>query len=215
LHSRAQRTPEQYAVVEPGVKPLVDAMNATGVLRTIASCHGHAHDRTMPYVYFRAPFDVASNPERLIRNDNTRESPTLQALWVVEGRFNESFELCFSLSSPHLSRLINSSMWPLRCTRLRRGMRADLVALVGFVEQAVLTAHGQENHQQTVVGAENDLTDATVLRYPASRRAAASTRIETGARMSRIPTVASPWLGVVSTNLRSGIPRHADPTDGA
>lgn len=47
--------------VEPGIKPLVDTMNATGRLKTIGSCEGH---RTIlgvrpPYVYFKGDLSFA------------------------------------------------------------------------------------------------------------------------------------------------------------
>jgi hypothetical protein len=45
--------------LEPGARPLVDALNAVPGVKTWASCHGHWIKRAMPYVSFYAPQDFA------------------------------------------------------------------------------------------------------------------------------------------------------------
>ena len=53
--------------IEPNIKPLVDALNATGLVRTFSSCEGHYHpddqklvDRNHAYVRFLPAADVSA-----------------------------------------------------------------------------------------------------------------------------------------------------------
>ncbi len=53
--------------IEPGIRPLVDALNATGLVQTFASCEGHYDadqqnlvDRNLAYVQFIPADDVSA-----------------------------------------------------------------------------------------------------------------------------------------------------------
>ena len=66
--------------VEPGIRPLVDALNATGVVRTFSSCEGHYDseeqtlvERNLAYVRFvPAPGVLREQTETLITYVLTR-----------------------------------------------------------------------------------------------------------------------------------------------
>lgn len=87
-----------YSVIEARVKPLVDAMNATGVIVTIASCQGHCGYFRPPYIYFISTISVAENIERALRAYHT--DGRLNDYWTLRGIFNEQHQLCFLLEAP-------------------------------------------------------------------------------------------------------------------
>ena len=90
------------ARIDPGVEALVARMNGTGVIKTIASCQGHPVGGKDPYVYFFADVRLAAALERRLREAATRGDPALNFTWLLDGRFNENYELVFKLYSPRL-----------------------------------------------------------------------------------------------------------------
>lgn len=87
-----------YTTIEPGILGLVDAMNATGCIETIASCEGHVSFGRAPYVYFRTTVNMASAIERAIRKSHLTGHGPLD-YWTVVGHFNAEYDLCFRLSA--------------------------------------------------------------------------------------------------------------------
>lgn len=129
--------------IEPKVKPLVDKMNATGLIQTIASCQGHEFCGKPPYVYFRTSSEVAASIEKILRDDAMSDDAKFINQWVVEGKFNENFDLVFILYSPKyhtgairlsgtLSGLFGFFWLP------RKQLDKELLALVDVIEQAVI-----------------------------------------------------------------------------
>ncbi|MFN4277992.1 MAG: hypothetical protein ACK4FJ_16985 [Ferrovibrio sp.] len=91
----------QSCPVDPKILPLVDAMNATGLIRTWASCQGHLTGTSCPYVAFFCDVPVA---ETLAENLWTlRRSSRLNFNWHIEGGFNYQHRLIYSLRSHELS----------------------------------------------------------------------------------------------------------------
>lgn len=131
--------------VEPRIRPLVERMNASGEIQTIASCQGHPAVAVSPYVYFRATIEVASAIEKLLRQSNMRGEQRLSTLWMVDGQFNGEYDLVFTLHSPQWDRQVKSvwSVLPFFGTR----MYADLLALADIVEEAVLS-HVMTRHRR-------------------------------------------------------------------
>lgn len=131
--------------IDTGIKPLVDAMNATGMIRTVASCEGHADGCRAPYVYFQAPVQLASDIEQLLRLDAMSNAPVLGTEWVVEGRFDANFELAFRLHSRALGARAESVFGPGHHWFGRRRMRADFTMLIAVVTRAArMQAGGDE-----------------------------------------------------------------------
>jgi hypothetical protein len=96
--------------IEPRIRSLVDAMNATGVMQTIASCEGHRRRAMPPYVYFRASPEVAGAVCRHLREAQT--NGCLHNCWEVEGLFDDLCRLCYRLAAPSLE---NTVFWRKRC----------------------------------------------------------------------------------------------------
>lgn len=131
-------TKRPYSEIEPKVKFLVDKMNATGLIRTVASCQGHGIFGKPPYVYFKAPVNVAASIEQFLREAAISDDLKFQKAWVIEGRFDENYELTFLLHSPTYHEK-SYSLWALAFFWLfRKRIDAELLSLAGVVEHAVL-----------------------------------------------------------------------------
>ncbi|WP_394168068.1 hypothetical protein [Photobacterium piscicola] len=88
---------QPYSVIDEHIKPAVDGLNSIDGVETIASCHGHLIGHMdSPYVYFKAPVDIATYLHNHIWNA-TKDSTIY---WEITGRYNCESELCFSLRSP-------------------------------------------------------------------------------------------------------------------
>jgi hypothetical protein len=132
-----------YGEIEPKVKPLVDSMNATGLIKTLASCQGHGALGKSPYVYFKAPVKIAASIEQLLREATLSEDVRLQKVWVIEGRFDENYDLTFILHSPECYES-SHSLWSLVFFWfLRKRIDAELLSLASIVEKAVLLNIGE------------------------------------------------------------------------
>lgn len=95
-----------YSYIEPGIEPLVKALNETGIASTVASCEGHCRIMSRPYVYFSAPNEYAAIIEKLCR-----ENSSLYTSWEVNGCFNVQYEMMFIISSPLCASKMESISW--------------------------------------------------------------------------------------------------------
>ncbi|MDT7518611.1 hypothetical protein RAE19_07810 [Rhodoferax sp. TBRC 17660] len=127
-----------YDEIDPGIKPLVDAMNATGVIKTIASCQGHASYGMPPYVYFNSTVEVAGLIERQLRKSKIDSAISFGGDWTIQGMFDEHCELRFILYSPFYHERSETLFAPIEFTLYRRTIAKDLLSLVDQVDKAVL-----------------------------------------------------------------------------
>ena len=86
--------------IEPLIRPLVDALNATGRYRTIASCQGHRVVGYAPYVMFEASVEHASRFARLLWEGVADDS--LNYYWALHGIFDNEGCLRFALRADSL-----------------------------------------------------------------------------------------------------------------
>ncbi|WP_194945225.1 hypothetical protein [Limnohabitans sp. DM1] len=110
------------AIIEAKIKTLVDTMNGTGDIETVASCEGHWWGGRAPYIYFKSSAKVAQMIERNIRSVCWSEKSDSNFDWVISAQFNEQFDLTFQLHAPLLDRLSQSvwhSFWALGFRRNR------------------------------------------------------------------------------------------------
>ncbi|PSU44849.1 hypothetical protein C9J12_25490 [Photobacterium frigidiphilum] len=126
--------PKNYDIIEPKIKPLVDTMNNTGLIQTIASCEGHSLPGKPPYVYFRTTVEFAAQLEKQLRANLSH--PKMRALWCIEGNFNPEEELVFTLFSP----VYHSRLYALRHTvefwLFRKQVDKELLFLAQLVNKA-------------------------------------------------------------------------------
>jgi hypothetical protein len=92
---------EKATNIEPGIRPLVDALNAIPGVKTIGSCEGHVRWPgwlyKVPYVYFQAPNDVAEHIANFLRQDMATRRPHMRQAWIIQGLFHPERGLCFHL----------------------------------------------------------------------------------------------------------------------
>jgi hypothetical protein len=88
--------------IEIGIKPLVDAMHATGRIRTIASCQGHWGLWWVrpAYVYFKCEAALGENLASMICLEENNQS-RLNYHWQFTGLTHPELGLSFSLSMPY------------------------------------------------------------------------------------------------------------------
>jgi len=115
--------------IDVKIAPLVEKMNSTGVIHTIASCQGHVLGYRPPYVYFLAPVEIAAAIEQRLREASMLDEPWANTMWVVKGAFDCEYRLCFRLYSPEYDEKCTSMMWAMwlfgfKCRRLDEELRA-------------------------------------------------------------------------------------------
>lgn len=136
------RKTRPYAEIDDKVKDLVAAMNATGQIRTIASCHGHGGYLNSPYVYFKSTDSTAAAIHRALHEAGA----VLNASWIVVGTFDRDYELTFRLYAPEYDK---SAEYLLEATWYfvlhRTELDSDLAKLVEIVRSAVIAQLGQSD----------------------------------------------------------------------
>jgi len=92
-------TKKPCSEIDEKIKSLVDTMNGTGVITTIASCQGHFYPfYRPPYVYFRASLDTAAAIQKTLNQAWT--SDQLNNYWTLDGAFDTNYKICFALNAP-------------------------------------------------------------------------------------------------------------------
>jgi hypothetical protein len=97
------------APIEPGVRPLCDALNALPDTYTLWSCEGHPEMASTPFVTFVAPQEIAFKLSRLIEC-----SPFLKFNWTMSACFREDGSLQYTVR-PDDIRFIRKGivgLWP-------------------------------------------------------------------------------------------------------
>lgn len=133
-----------YSEIEPAIKPLVDSLNSITGVSTIASCEGHFFGGA-PYVYFKAPTQIAASVEHRLREALIKDQPVFMTDWSIEGMFNENYELTFLLHSPEYhcrTRSFLYAAWLFVVCRKR--LNTDLLALATYLgERSIFPEVGQ------------------------------------------------------------------------
>lgn len=135
------RNDRPYEEIESAVRPLVAALNSISGVRTIASCQGHIFGGS-PYVYFEAPMQVASSIERWLREAAMDDQPQFQTNWIIQGWFNESYEMTFLLHSPKYHRHADGllkSVWSF-CVQRQR-LNNELLAVASYLREQAMCAN--------------------------------------------------------------------------
>lgn len=122
--------------IDPMVHALVDALNATGQIRTTASCQGSAIKRIPPYVDFHCTDHVAKCLERELRIQAVFGRVDFGGGWTIQSRFNEHLELTFQLYSPHYHAISASLLAPLHYLIQRSQLDTELKALTRIVQSS-------------------------------------------------------------------------------
>jgi hypothetical protein len=126
-------------ILEPQIAPLVNAMNASGQIKTLASCHGH-WDGRKPYVYFTCAVALATAFDEILRVGGENGLYPLNFWWNVIGRFHPERGLVFMLETTAEDRTFIGSLlgspWTLGLSR--RQIDADLKTLILVLEEVLL-----------------------------------------------------------------------------
>ncbi|MGL4476333.1 MAG: hypothetical protein ACRCT7_18075 [Shewanella sp.] len=101
LAPRRQRH-QDYATIDEGIAPLVNAIRNLPGVTTIASCHGHCSGRIGgPYVYFTAPQNTALQLHQACLANN--QSSKID--WALYSGANGDFKQTWTLCSPSIEAL--------------------------------------------------------------------------------------------------------------
>lgn len=139
-----------YEVIDPQIKPLVDRMNATEVIQTVASCQGHDYifwGYSDPYVYFKAPVNLVGLIEQQLREEYLRIPQRLTAAWAIQGIFDNNCEITFLLFSPKYRHGFKQSTFEsiFSLGLNRKQLDYELLYLAGLIEKTVLLYFRNKN----------------------------------------------------------------------
>jgi hypothetical protein len=127
-------TARQQHPVEKRIKPLVQALNRPGLIRTLASSEGHPGRRIGPYVYFSCAVGVAAQIVKCLKHLHI--DGRLSYSWEVVGRIDHADGcLRFRLQAPALESMGFKTNLLLRISRDR--LDKDLHLLAKEVKETV------------------------------------------------------------------------------
>ncbi|MBD8051128.1 hypothetical protein [Limnohabitans radicicola] len=132
--------PASLAPVEPGVRPLCDALNALPDTYTLWSCEGHPGREAKPFVTFIAPQDIAFSLSRLIEC-----SPYLKFNWVLTAGFREDGSLQYTLRPSDIRLNRQWFSWWSRKQWSHDKMCAELLRLAQLVARESVPTKGIPN----------------------------------------------------------------------
>ncbi len=89
-------------VIEPGILPVCNALNARDGFRTLWSCEGHYGSPSMPFVIFQASQDTAFELDKLLTT--AFEDGRLCFWWNLTANFRDDGSLQYRIS-PNDSRM--------------------------------------------------------------------------------------------------------------
>ncbi len=100
--------PSINTAIEPGIRPLCDALNSRPGVYTIWSCEGHPSIGSVPYVIFvsdqesafEVDFLISANPEHL----------GLHFVWRTTANFRDDGSLQYTIQ-PHDCRVLDGAWW--------------------------------------------------------------------------------------------------------
>lgn len=87
--------PAIKAPIEPGVKPVCDALNSIAGVHTLWSCEGHPELPARPYVTFIAPQETALRLSRLLGHGHG--DGTLKYCWRLTANFRDDGSLQYTI----------------------------------------------------------------------------------------------------------------------
>jgi hypothetical protein len=131
-------------IIEPQIASLVNAMNASGYITTLASCQGHWDGRT-PFVYFATSVEVSKSLEKVLRAGGVNGLYPLNFWWNVTENLHPEHGLVFSLETtafaPSIFGKLLGTVWTLGLNRTK--IATDLQTLILVLEEALLSPVGQ------------------------------------------------------------------------
>lgn len=125
--------PAIKAPIEPGVKPLCEALNALPGVHTVWSCEGHPEDGSRPYATFIGPGETAFAIHRAVGPDSNAAG--LHFCWKLIANFRDDGTLQYTIE-PNDYRVLGET-WAgwlfLRRRWDKRVMANDLSRLAALV----------------------------------------------------------------------------------
>lgn len=126
--------PAITASIEPGIKPVCDALNALPSVFTLWSCEGHPEDGSQPYVTFIADTATAFNVHSAIGPDSGKSG--LLFCWCLNASFRNDGSMQYTIE-PNDYRISKHSWqrWWSRRRWNQRLVETDLSRLGALVAQ--------------------------------------------------------------------------------
>jgi hypothetical protein len=119
-----KNSPAILAPIEPGIKPVCEALNSIPNVHTIWSCDGHPWQQKQPYVVFITDQDTAFRVSRLL--DVEHEAGWLHYCWSLSANFRDDGSLQYTIK-PSDYRLYDGSMhWWSLCLWNRKAIIKEL-----------------------------------------------------------------------------------------
>lgn len=123
--------PQPADPIEPGVRPLCDALNTLPGVQTLWSCEGHPERPTRPYVTFLSSRETAFALHLALVSGAA--SAGLEFNWWLTAHFDDTGRMRFTIE-PNDYR-IPGKPWPFPRRWNRQGIDRDLQRLADLVTQ--------------------------------------------------------------------------------
>lgn len=108
--------------IEPGIKPVCDALNGIDGVQTLWSCEGHRSRNMSPYVVFSAPQTTSFFIDQLLARCGGRGGNELKYVWSLSANFRDDGSLQYMIKSSDRRVLFPGLFFGWR----KRGMYAEL-----------------------------------------------------------------------------------------
>jgi hypothetical protein len=134
-----------YSEIDEKIKCLVDVMNGSGAITTVASCQGHFYPfYRPPYVYFRTSLNTAAAIQKALNQAWTNDQ--LNNYWTLDAAFNMNYEICFALNAPRYEEVARSMINSLISFYLfRKKVDADISTLAELIQTSMPKWSEHEN----------------------------------------------------------------------
>ena len=139
-----ERGPAYYAPIEPGIRPVCDALNAIPGVKTEWSCEGHTGGTkgpTGPFVIFTAPVSTAFEVHRLLEQWIGDDS--LQFVWQLTANFQDNGTTQYIIKNNDYR--VPGGRYSLFRKWNRRSMDAELIHMAQLLK-STLTASVTDAH---------------------------------------------------------------------
>ena len=138
-------------VVDQNIAGLVEIMNSSPMMHTIASCQGHGFIfvSASPYISFKTDSRIAASIE-----DELRNNIQLNYFWEVTGRFDSSYDLTYILS------ILGITLGSLRYA-VRRSIDKDFKLIGSMIQETLNHFKGKK----IVMKCKPDETDSNGTNY--------------------------------------------------
>lgn len=123
-------------IIEPGIRPVCDVLNAVTDMRTVYSCEGHprAFVPKKPFVMFKATAELAFGIHRMLAHGHGDGS--LNFCWRLLAQFDDDASMTYTLTTGDVR--VSDTRWRPFQEWTAKAMNRDLLQLSSLLRALLL-----------------------------------------------------------------------------